>query len=70
MSCLIREAALAVFQAKGANRHGIDGEQRGEQERDREHAGYAQADIAAKSEGDDCRHQHGGGDRDGQLRFP
>lgn len=31
---------------------------------------YAQADIAAKSEGDDCRHRHGGGDRDGQLRFP
>ena len=46
MSRLIREAALAVLAADGADRHGIDGEQRGEHERDREHFGCAQADMA------------------------
>jgi len=36
MSRLIPEAALAVFQAEGVNRHGIEGEKQGEDYRNRE----------------------------------
>ena len=67
MSRLIREAALAVLAAEGADRHGIDGEQRGEQERDREHFGCAQADIAAQGEGDDSAHRCRSGHHDGEA---
>lgn len=36
LTTVLTPDALSALPAEGANRHGVDGEQRGEQERDRE----------------------------------